>query len=129
MTIELTMLAYAILLAFGQLLLYALPGVGQTGVDYALSPRDEDRPLSGFAGRARRAYYNHLETLPLFAAAVMVGHLAEARTDMTAFGAQMYLIARVAYVPAYLFGVVYLRSLIWLVAMVGVVMVLAPAVI
>ena len=44
----------------------------------------------------------------------------------TALGAQLYFWARVVYVPLYLAGIPYLRSLAWAVSVAGVLMVLAP---
>ena len=127
MTTEMEMMAYAIILAFAQFVLYAVPGVAQTGVDYALSSRDEDRPLTGFAGRARRAFYNHLETLPLFIGAVALLVWTGSANEGSALGAQIYFFNRLAYVPAYVFGVVYVRSILWMAAMVGICMTLAQS--
>lgn len=127
MATELVMLGYAILLGVVQLVLYAVPGIAQTGMSYALSPRDEDKPLGGVAGRLRRAFYNYLETLPMFIGAVYVARSTGSVTEVSALGAQIYLWARVAYVPAYAFGVPVVRTLIWAASIVGIFMVLLPA--
>ena len=44
---------------------------------------------------------------------------------IAATGAWVWLIARVVYVPLYAFGVPYVRSLVWLVAAGGLVLVIA----
>ena len=43
----------------------------------------------------------------------------------SALGAQLYFWARVAYVPLYAAGVPYLRTLVWTISLIGLVMVLA----
>jgi uncharacterized MAPEG superfamily protein len=111
LTPELTALALAALLQFLQVALYAVPANMQVGPRYALSPRDEPRSLTGFAGRAQRAMNNHFENLLLFAVAVAVVTLASATSPVTAACGWIYLVARVLYVPAYLFGWVPWRSL------------------
>lgn len=127
MGIELQFLAWAIVLGFVQLLLAATLMTAQRGSRWNVGPRDgEPRPLSGAAGRADRAFRNFLETFPFFAAAVL-GVVAAGRTgEASALGVQLYLWARIAYVPLYLAGVPYVRSLVWAVAMAGVVLVLWP---
>ncbi len=118
MTTDLTMLVAACLLAVVQLFLYARLGNRDAGVAYSAGPRDEPVPtLSRLTGRAHRAYLNLLETLPLFAIAVLVAHVAGKADAATALASQVYLVARIAYVPAYLSGVPWLRSIIWGVAL------------
>lgn len=65
------------------------------------------------------------ETLPLFAAAVLIAHVAGERSTVTLWGCWLYLIARVIYLPLYAFGVPVLRSLVWALSLLGLVMVLA----
>ncbi|MFP4451309.1 MAPEG family protein [Rhodosalinus sp.] len=113
MTPELTALALAVLLQAAQLALYSVLGQKAAGTKAAMSPRDEPIPLPGKAGRARRAMDNHFEGLILFTAAVAVVTLSDQSTPFTAAMAWLYLAARLLYVPAYLFGWVPWRSLIW----------------
>ncbi|WP_162435886.1 MAPEG family protein [Pseudoxanthomonas koreensis] len=46
--------------------------------------------------------------------------------EASALGVQLYLWARLVYVPLYLSGVPYVRSLVWAVAMAGLALVLWP---
>ena len=71
-------------------------------------PRSAARP-----GRAQRALNNHFEGLILFTLAVLVVTLGGQASGLTATCAWIYLIARVLYVPAYLFGWTPWRSVIW----------------
>jgi uncharacterized MAPEG superfamily protein len=113
MTPELTALTLAALLQCLQFMLYSVLAQKQVGSKYAASPRDEPRQLTGYAGRAQRALNNHFEGLILFGIATMVLTYADKADSFTALFAVLYLIARILYLPAYLFGLTPWRSLIW----------------
>jgi len=120
LTIELTMAAWAVVLAFVQILLFDFARTGQYGLKWNMGPRDASMPeLSPMAGRLKRAQDNLFETLPLFLAAVLIAHAGDKNSALTAWGAQIFLGARVIYVPLYAFGVTGLRSLAWIVSVVG----------
>jgi uncharacterized MAPEG superfamily protein len=124
MTIELKMLAWTLVLAFVQILLFDVARTGQYGLKWNTGPRDEAMPpLNPRAERLRRAQDNLYETLPLFIAAVLIAHVANRENATTALGAQIYFWGRVVYVPLYAFGVRQVRSLVWLVATAGLIMV------
>lgn len=126
MTTELCMLVWSVVLGLVQIALAATCSVGQRGLGWAASARDEVRPpLSGIGGRLDRARANFLETFPLFVAVVLAAHLLQRHDNMTVLGAQLYFWARLAYVPAYAAGIPYLRTLIWAASIVGIVLVLA----
>jgi uncharacterized MAPEG superfamily protein len=78
----------------------------QIGPEYFLTPRDAPPPsdLSQGAARLKRAYLNHVEAFPLFAAAVLVAELSGSTGTLTTACAFAYLAARLAFVPAYLYG-------------------------
>ncbi len=119
MSLELKMLIYASVLLIIQLVLQALAGVYQNGFGYALSPRDDLSNDAGIAGRIERAYYNMLETFPVFAALVLTVQATESWTTLTALGVQLYFWGRVFYVPAYVAGIPFVRTIIWFVATIG----------
>ncbi len=75
------------------------------------------------AGRLDRALRNFLETFPLFAAVVLAAHVSETHNALTEWGVRLYLWGRVAYVPLYAAGVPLVRSLVWNVATVGIVLI------
>lgn len=131
---ELTALTLAALLQIGQIVLMAVPANRELGTRATLSPRDP-RPgapalterMSLKTGRLHRAMNNHFEALILFTIAVLVVTLAEAASALTQACAWTYLAARVAYVPAYAFGLVPWRSVIWSVGLLAtLVMLLSP---
>jgi uncharacterized MAPEG superfamily protein len=113
MTPELTALTLAALLQMIQLALYSVAGQKQVGTKAALKPRDEPVQLTGKAGRLQRAMNNHFEGLILFGIAVTVITYSGQNTDYTALAAALYLLARILYIPAYVFGWVPWRSFIW----------------
>jgi len=123
MTPELTTLALAGLLQAVQFVLMAVPANLELGVGKTASPRDADRmggktmleQLSTKTARLARAMNNHFEGLILFTLAVVVIELSGQNTGFTAACAIAYLIARIAYVPAYYFGWTPWRSYIWFV--------------
>lgn len=120
MTIELSLLAWVLVLAVVQVMLPAMWRNRETGLDYNAGPRDEPGPPVGVVtGRLRRAQANLYETLPLFAAAVLIAHVAGREGALTLWGAWLYLGARIVYVPLYAMGVPYLRSAVWCVSLLG----------
>jgi len=119
MSIELKMLLYAIVLLILQLVMQTLAGIVQNGLGYQLSPHDEGSDSAGIAGRIERAFYNMLETFPIFAALVLMVQITESWTSLTAMGAQLYFWGRVFYAPVYIAGIPILRTLIWFVATIG----------
>lgn len=113
MTPELTALTLAALLQVLQFAAYSITAQLQVGTKKALSPRDTPVQLTGKAGRLQRTMNNHFEGLILFGIAVMVITYSGQGDGSTAIACALYLAARVLYVPAYVFGWVPWRSLIW----------------
>ena len=126
MTTELTLLAWTLVLALVQIMLTANLRAGETGIQYNASARDgEAPPPRPVTARLQRAQANLFETLPLFIGAVLIAHVSGSEGDLTLWGCWMYLIARIVYIPLYAAGIPYVRSLVWLVSLAGLVMVLA----
>jgi uncharacterized MAPEG superfamily protein len=125
MTLELKMLALSIVLGLVQIVLASHAASRQRGYVWTASSRDEARPaLTGVAGRLARALQNFTETFPLFAAAVLIAHVAATHGRMIEWGVQLYFWGRVIYLVLYVAGVFLLRSLVWNVATLGIVLVL-----
>ncbi|MDL5368034.1 MAPEG family protein [Xanthomonas sp. NCPPB 2654] len=118
MSIEIRMLAWAILLGIVQLLLAAALVTAQRGMKWNASARDAPQaPPAGVAGRLERALRNFLETFPFFAAAAVAVVAMDRGSAHTALAAQLYFWARLVYVPLYAAGVPYVRSLVWAVSL------------
>ncbi|MET0544853.1 MAG: MAPEG family protein [Caulobacterales bacterium] len=125
---ELTVLLLACILAFVHLFAAAGAITKERGTKWNAGPRDDVMPPPGaLAGRLDRAFRNFLETFPIFAVAVLVATIANRTNGQTALGAQLYLGARILYLPIYAAGVPYARSLAWGVALLGIILVLIGA--
>jgi uncharacterized MAPEG superfamily protein len=92
----------------------------------ALGPRDNPPPQTTVGGRAERALANMQEALPVFLTLALLNMIVGTAAALALTGATVFLIARVLYVPAYLLGIVGLRSLIWGASLAGLVMMLPP---
>lgn len=126
MTTELTYLALTLLLALVQVMLPAAARTVEFGSKWNAGARDTTpEAIKPLTGRLERAQANLYETLPLFIGAVLIAHVAGAHGVLTAWGTALYFWARVVYVPLYALGVPYVRSLVWLVSLAGLVMVIA----
>ncbi|MDN4037750.1 MAPEG family protein [Massilia sp. YIM B02443] len=126
MTTELTLLGWTLVLALIQILLASSLRTQETGVKYNAGPRDGGAPPPRpVTARLQRAQANLFETLPLFAAAVLIAHVSGSEGDLTLWGCWLYLVARIVYVPLYAAGIPMVRSLVWLVSLAGLVLVLA----
>ena len=126
MSVEFTMLALAIVLGFVHLFVAVHVITNERGFMWNTGARDNTEPLqSKIAGRLDRAFWNFLETFPFFAAAVLMAASAGRHNMQTIGGSELYLAARVIYLPLYALGVPFLRTLVWIAATVGIVLVLA----
>ena len=125
MTIELQYLLWSILLGLAHITLAAIFATRLRGLAWNAGARDgTPLPLTGVAGRLDRANKNFLETFVFFAAAVLAVLVAQKGNEQTALGVQLYFWSRLAYLPAYVAGIPYLRSAIWAVSIAGLVMLL-----
>ncbi|HEX3431582.1 MAG TPA: MAPEG family protein [Rhizomicrobium sp.] len=125
-SVELQILFCAILLGIIQLFLAVVTGLQSAGLAWAAGPRDEAAANPGkLGGRLERAFENFLETFPFFAAAALLVHALDKSTHTSVLGSQIYIWARVLYVPAYVIAIPYVRTLIWTASLIGIVMVLA----
>ena len=123
MTFELAMLVASCVLCLIQIVISSHATSLQRGYRWTASSRDaEVPPLTGVAGRLERALQNFLETFPVFVAAVFLVHVLGREGSLSQWGAGLYFSARVVYLLLYAAGVFLLRSLVWNVAFVGIVL-------
>jgi uncharacterized MAPEG superfamily protein len=115
---EIVMLALAVVLLLVQLFLQSISATLEMGGDYKVGPRDEARLLRGvFPGRAERAFRNLLETFPVFAALALALVVTGRNGGLGALGAEVWVVARILFVPLYLIQIPFARSLAWFVSM------------
>lgn len=120
---ELSLLVWAVVLTFVQMLVALTGAFLQVGLPALTGNREGLAPFTGWAGRAQRAHHNMLENLALFAALVIVAVIAQKTNSTTLAGAQLFLWARLAYAVFYVIGIPWLRTAIWTVSVVGLIMI------
>jgi len=123
MPIEIKLLIWSAALAAVQSFLAAFGTVTQVGLPVGVGNRETMPTFTGWVGRAHRAHRNMLESLVLFAILILVAQAFGKFNAMTTLGAELYFGARVAYALVYLAGIPWLRTLIWTVSVVGLVMI------
>lgn len=114
MTPELSALVAALLVQMATLALMAAVANRELGHRITLAPRDGPMPKHSLRlGRLYRATANGFEGLVLFAPAALVVALTGQSTALTTTVAWTYVAARILYVPAYAYGLVPWRSVVW----------------
>ena len=113
MTSEITILGLYGLLLIVTILLQAVSALSQVGLMPLLQSRDDMPKLPGIAGRMDRAQLNSAIAMALFAPAVLILTQKGLSTGSTVLAAQIFLIARILYVPAYAFGIAGMRTAAW----------------
>ena len=126
LSVEFTVLALSIVLGLVQLLVSARMVNGQRGLAWNLGARDGEPPsVSPLAGRLDRAYRNFMETFPFLVAAILAADATGRLGWMTLVGSQVYLLARIVYIPLYAAGVPAIRTIVWLISILGLGLVIA----
>ena len=128
MTIELTVLAWGCVLALVHIFAAVRVKTRQYGTKWNMGARDEALPPpEPVVGRLARAQANFLETFPLAVAAILIVTIAGRTSQWTEIGALLWLGARIIYLPLYWAGIPVIRTLVWTVGLVGIGMLLWPA--
>jgi uncharacterized MAPEG superfamily protein len=120
---ELALLVWAVLLTVVQMLVAVAGATAQVGLPVLAANREGLAPCSGWAGRAARAHHNMLENLVLFAALVLTAVVAGRTNGATLLGAQLFFWARLAYAVIYVAGIPWLRTAVWFVSVIGLVII------
>ena len=88
------------------------------GRQIGLGNRDNLKEATPMGGRAERAAKNSIEAAVFFVPLALIANGAGLDAEVM-LGAQIAFWARIAYVPIYIAGIKYLRSLVWIVGVVG----------
>ncbi len=122
---ELVLLGWSVVLLLVQIGLQGALVLPLRGLSWNAGPRDEGQPpLGRHAGRAQRALDNLKETYPAFVG-LALGLAASGRTGgIGELGAELWFVARVAYVPLYVFGVPWVRSFAFGLSLIGLMLML-----
>ncbi|MEA5464738.1 MAPEG family protein [Leptothoe sp. PORK10 BA2] len=93
------------------------------GVGYALSNRDEPPNATHLSGRIQRAKTNLVENLLIFTSLILMAQALGISTGLTRLGAVLFLVSRILHAIVYVVGITHLRSLIWVVSLMGMAMI------
>jgi uncharacterized MAPEG superfamily protein len=127
MPVELTILTLGALLLFVHIFVAIRFKTQQYGRAWNIGARDETLPEPDpMTGRTMRAQANFQETFPIAIIALLGVVIAGRTSNLTAFGGWIWLGARIVYLPLYASGVRGIRTAVWTISMVGLVMVLWP---
>ena len=124
MTVDLWMLVAAVILTWVQIMIAAVPGA-VLFPKWAMGNREKPVEMPAWTPRAGRAAVNMKENLPLFAVLVLTAHVSGEADATSALGAQIFIGARIAYAIIYTAGIPFIRTGVWAVSVVGMVMVAA----
>jgi len=120
MGVEFTYLVWAIALTVVQAMVPAMGTILQNGPVKMAGNRHDLPPTHGWTERAQR---NMLENMIPFTALVLVAHMTGSLNEATATGAMLFFWARVAFAVVYTVGIPWIRTAIWGVSMVGMLMI------
>ena len=119
MSPDLHYLVWAAALTLFQAIFAGQAAQRQVGFAAMAGTRENLPPITGWADRAGRAHRNMLENLPLFAALVLVARVSGHANGWTALGSATFFWARLIYVPIYVLGVPMVRSVVFMISVIG----------
>ena len=123
MTLVMQLLAWSVVLLIVHIGFQGALVTRERGLAWNAGPRDDAQPPAGkYAGRAQRALDNFKETYPAFIALALALSIAGRTDGVGTLGAEVWFAGRVVYLPLYLFGVPWLRTLAYGVSLAGLVM-------
>jgi uncharacterized MAPEG superfamily protein len=122
---ELTCLELSVALWLVHVLVQATVGNVELPFGYLFTSRDKPAAASGLLfGRATRALANYVENFTPFVAVVLALIVTQRTGGSGALGSTIWILARAIYIPVYLLGIMYARTAIWAISIVGLVMML-----
>ena len=121
MSVSTSLFASSILLLFMIILAGLLKYKAWTlqGMNVMMSNRNNVPAPTSIAGRADRAAKNMIENMVMFVALAVAVQLSGVDNKSAQMGASLFFWARLAYWPAYLFGIQYLRTGLWVIGIAG----------
>jgi uncharacterized MAPEG superfamily protein len=120
---ELTCLELSVVLWIAHILVQAAFAGSALNPPYLAGPRDRPlQPKGVYYPRATRALANYVENFVPFVAADL-GLIVTQHAG--GWGAAIWVLGRLVYIPLYVLGVSYARTVVWLISIVGLLMMLA----
>ena len=125
MPIELKYLVASVIIFAVMIAFQALSGIIYQGVIPLIGSRDSLKDDTVLIKRAKRANQNMIEALVLFTPLVLVAAQTNNLNATTALGATLFFWGRAAFAPLYWMGVAWLRTIVWFVSVIGLLMILS----
>jgi len=111
MTSELMSLTWVLALTAVMWVPYIVNAIVVRGLVDAVGYPEDPKPLAPWAQRMKKAHYNAVENVVVFAAIVLVLHASGISTATTVLACNLYFWARLVHLVAYTFGVPWIRTL------------------
>ena len=111
MTVELTMLTWVAALHAIMWIPYILNAVMVRGLVAAVGYPDDPKPLAPWAERRKKAHYNAVENIALFATLVLVANAVGISNETTVLVCKVYFWARVVHLVSFTLGIPWVRTL------------------
>jgi uncharacterized MAPEG superfamily protein len=123
------LLALSVLVLVFHVGLQGMTATRELGSAWNAGPRDDARkPAGKLAGRADRASANFRETYPAFVGLALASALTGDPGGWGLIGAWLWFACRLVYIPLYLAGIPYIRSLVWVGSLAGLLIMTGPLV-
>lgn len=118
-----------IILAFYKAQIFFAPSLGyilggRKQMVHGMGARDDAAEMSMVGGRLKRASENLKESLPIFLTLALLAEMKGVSGGLAEMGALIFVVARFVYIPAYVINIGPIRSIVWTVAIVGLVLML-----
>jgi uncharacterized MAPEG superfamily protein len=127
MKVELLCLVWSILIGLVHIFTAVRFKTKQLGVEWNMSARDQQLPaLNKVTERLYRAQSNFLETYPFFIISILVTAITDTYSFYSYWGAIIYLVARTLYLPIYAMGIPKIRTFVWLISILSILVIIAP---
>jgi uncharacterized MAPEG superfamily protein len=116
MTSELMSLTWVVALTAVMWIPYILNTIMVQGLVDAVGYPDNPKPLAPWAARMKKAHYNAVENLVVFAALVLMLNAAGVSNATTVLACNIFFWARLVHLLVYTFGIPWLRTLSFVVS-------------
>ena len=90
---------------------YILNTITVRGLVDAVGYPEDPKPLAPWAERMKKAHYNSVENLAVFASLVLMANAVGITNDTTVMACEVYFWARLVHLAAYTFAVPWVRTL------------------
>jgi uncharacterized MAPEG superfamily protein len=111
MTSELMSLTWVVALTAVMWVPYIFNTIMVQGLVDAVGYPDNPKPLAPWAARMKKAHYNAVENLVVFAALVLILNAAGVSNATTVLACNIFFWARLVHLVVYTFGIPWLRTL------------------